>query len=122
MGSDLSRTNGSFVSLTELGQQYFCNTLTSSICALKDSYILLPDATLSHMVKECKKLFSAFLCSKKRNQKSRLITIDKKVAILLTELILPLPLLGSVAAGHRTIRFLFRLSLCALHKKMSTIC
>jgi hypothetical protein len=38
--------------------------------------LLLPDATLSHMVKECKKLFSAFLCSKKRNQKSRLITID----------------------------------------------
>jgi hypothetical protein len=38
------------------------------------------------MVKECKKLFSAFLCSKKRNQKSRLITIDKNVAILLTEL------------------------------------
>jgi hypothetical protein len=34
------------------------------------------DATLSHMVKECRKLFSTVLCSKKRNQKSRLITID----------------------------------------------
>jgi hypothetical protein len=31
---------------------------------------LLPDATLSHMVKECRKLFSAFLCSKKRDKKS----------------------------------------------------
>jgi hypothetical protein len=35
--------------------------------------LLLPDATLSHMVKECRKLFSAFLCNKKRDQKSRLI-------------------------------------------------
>jgi hypothetical protein len=32
---------------------------------------LLPDATLSHMVKECRKLFSAFLWSKKRDKKSR---------------------------------------------------
>jgi hypothetical protein len=34
--------------------------------------VLLPDAALSHMVKECRKLFSAFLCSKKRDPKSRL--------------------------------------------------
>jgi hypothetical protein len=32
---------------------------------------LLPDATLSHMVKECRKLFSAFLCRKKSDKKSR---------------------------------------------------
>jgi hypothetical protein len=36
---------------------------------------LLPDATLSHMVKECRKLFSAFLCRKKRDQKSQLIRL-----------------------------------------------
>jgi hypothetical protein len=36
------------------------------------SHSLLPDATLSHMVKECRKLFSAFLCSKKRDNKSHL--------------------------------------------------
>jgi hypothetical protein len=39
---------------------------------LKMYCLLLPDATLSHMVKECRKLFSAFLCSKKRDKKSRL--------------------------------------------------
>jgi hypothetical protein len=60
------------------------------------------------------KTLQRFFCSKKRNQQSRLITIDKNVAILLTELffilsILPLPLLGSVAAGHRTIRFFLNL-------------
>jgi hypothetical protein len=33
--------------------------------------VLLPDATLSHMVKECRKLFSSFLCGKKSDKKSR---------------------------------------------------
>jgi hypothetical protein len=40
---------------------------------LRTIQFLLPDATLSQMVKECRRLFSAFLCSKKRDQKSRLI-------------------------------------------------
>jgi hypothetical protein len=33
--------------------------------------LLLPDATLSHMVKECRKLFSSFLRCKKSDKKSR---------------------------------------------------
>jgi hypothetical protein len=68
---------------------------------LKTKNVLLPDATLSHMVKECKKLFSAVLCSKKRNQKSRLITIDKNVAILLTELFFYLVILAAASPWLR---------------------
>jgi hypothetical protein len=38
--------------------------------------VLLPDATLSHMVKECRKFFSSFLCSKKSDKKSRFSVVQ----------------------------------------------
>jgi hypothetical protein len=37
---------------------------------------LLPDATLSHMVKECRKLSSTFLCSRKRDKKTRFSVVQ----------------------------------------------